>query len=331
MDPFISDPIIDNTLTTLTLLSLMFDFQTIFAKLTSSFFFKSSSKSSPERTPQKEPLVGPDEKLLKRLKDRINYASSACSARILASNPEAAAPSALLSPSKDTYLRYACALKDKFVVVELCEAIKIDTVVLANYELFASTVGGFKVYGAVDKLTDPGVMQVLWKLILTAEMSDRLASQDQAFPVESGAFIKYLRIEFNDQFHGHERLCPISVLKVYGKTMLDEFKEDLNGDGKSKAKDVVSVTNVSKTILLKEMSQIADKLTELQLINTFCMRTRSLIPECPQSEQLIHDLKKKYAELELRSVANESHGNVFKHFHDRLNKLEISLKEHQSI
>ena len=38
-----------------------------------------------------------DEKLLKTLKNRFNYASSACSARILSTNPEALSPSAAIS------------------------------------------------------------------------------------------------------------------------------------------------------------------------------------------------------------------------------------------
>ena len=283
-----------------------------------------------------------DEKLLKTLKNRFNYASSACSARILSTNPEALSPSALLAASsKDTYLRYSCSVKGKFVVVELCEEVKIDIIVVANYELFSSTVKGFKVYAASDKLIDPSVAQILWKLILSATIQADSSSQihsEQAFPVTSSeSFVKYLRIEFDDEHYGHERLCPISVLKVYGKTMLDEFSEDLHSDPSSESTtDNLPTVSPHETsalaLLLAEINEINDKMNELSSGkggNVFVL-------ECSEADQQIQDLKDRYKDLESRSLEIQSlesrkrkmNGNVFKNLHDRLNKLEVSLKKH---
>ena len=167
-----------------------------------------------------------DEKLLKSFKDRFNYASSTCSARILSNNPETLSASAVLSANKDAYLRNSCSLKNKFLVVELCEEVKVDGIVLGNYELFSSTFKGFKVHAAI-KSADSS-QQIIWKLLLTAQMTadSKYLHSDQAFPIESSLFFKYLRIEFDDEYYGHEELCPLSTLKVYGKNMIDEFVEE---------------------------------------------------------------------------------------------------------
>lgn len=58
-----------------------------------------------------------------------NYASPDCGAKVVASNPEALSPGAILSPSRDDYMLNACNVKIWFVV-ELCEAIQPQRVKL---------------------------------------------------------------------------------------------------------------------------------------------------------------------------------------------------------
>lgn len=71
------------------------------------------------------------------LKDRFNFASQDCTARIYASQRGSKSPSAILSSKKDRYMLSPCATKGKFVVVELCDDVRIDTVQLANLEFFS--------------------------------------------------------------------------------------------------------------------------------------------------------------------------------------------------
>lgn len=275
--------------------------------------------------------VKPDAELLKSLKDRFNYASSTCSARILSTSPETISASAFLSSSKDSYLRFACSSNLKFVTVELCEEVKIDTIVLANYELFSSTVKDFKVYAASDNPQQ----QVIWKLILSGEMlhDGPFLHSDQAFPVPhaaSDSFVKFLRIEFNDQ-HGEEDLCPVSVLKVYGKTMLDEFNEEL----KSKKGDNLPifseelVVSPELKVLIREMTEISSQISQEQENLSFHQNI-VFNPVCYKREQVLMELEAKYKDLERKSfeiqAKTRTSGNVFKHLHERLNKLETSLK-----
>lgn len=79
------------------------------------------------------------------LTDRFNYASSECSARIRSSHSSARSPSSLLSSKKDKYMLSPCSTQPNYVVVELCDDIRIDTVQLANFEYFSGVFRDFKV------------------------------------------------------------------------------------------------------------------------------------------------------------------------------------------
>lgn len=79
-------------------------------------------------------------------KDPFNYASFDCGALILASNPEAKEVSAILVNSKDRYMLNRCGTRHKWFEIEFCEEILVESISLANYELFSSTFKEFKVF-----------------------------------------------------------------------------------------------------------------------------------------------------------------------------------------
>ena len=79
-------------------------------------------------------------------KDPFNYASFDCGALILASNPEAKEASAILVNSKDRYMLNRCGTRHKWFEIEFCEEILVESISLANYELFSSTFKEFKVF-----------------------------------------------------------------------------------------------------------------------------------------------------------------------------------------
>jgi hypothetical protein len=91
------------------------------------------------------------------LTDRFNYASLDCSARVHTAHRSAKSPSSILSSKKDRYMLSPCgSSKDsaQFVVVELCEDIRIDTVQLANFEFFSGVFKDFTVSVAKTYTTD---------------------------------------------------------------------------------------------------------------------------------------------------------------------------------
>ncbi|KAH0506667.1 SUN domain-containing ossification factor [Microtus ochrogaster] len=77
-------------------------------------------------------------------KNRNNYASVECGAKILAANPEAKSTSAILIENMDLYMLNPCSTKIWFVI-ELCEPIQVKQFDIANYELFSSTPKDFLV------------------------------------------------------------------------------------------------------------------------------------------------------------------------------------------
>jgi len=68
-----------------------------------------------------------------------------CAATILKSNPEMKTPNAILNESKDFYSNNICQAKEKFVIIELCEDILIDRIILGNFEYFSSMYKDIKI------------------------------------------------------------------------------------------------------------------------------------------------------------------------------------------
>jgi len=91
------------------------------------------------------------------LTDRFNYANLDCSARVHTSHRSAKSPSSILSSKKDWYMLSPCASSEhesQYVVVELCDDIRIDTVQLANFEFFSGVFKDFTVSVAKTYTTD---------------------------------------------------------------------------------------------------------------------------------------------------------------------------------
>lgn len=128
-----------------------------------------------------------------------------------------------------------CNVRDKFVVVELCEEIAIDAVVLANWEFFSSM---FKLVRARVSEVFPGV-DADWRELGTfragnvrgpqVRLSELLAIAElgQVFKPHDrpAGFFRYLRVEFLDHY-GTEYYCPVSLLQVYGKTQMEAWKDE---------------------------------------------------------------------------------------------------------
>lgn len=154
----------------------------------------------------------------KTCKERTNYASFDCAATIMKSNPECKSSSAVLVENKDSYMLNPCSATNKFFIVELCDDILIDTIVLANYEFFSSIFRHFRV-SVSDRYP---VKMDKWRDLGTFEAQNTRGVQ--AFPVQNPLiWARYLRVEFLSHY-GNEYYCPLSLLRVHGTTMMEEFR-----------------------------------------------------------------------------------------------------------
>ncbi|KAF9649774.1 hypothetical protein BDM02DRAFT_1749195 [Thelephora ganbajun] len=162
------------------------------------------------------------------LTDRFNYASMECSARIHKAHKSAKSASSILSSKKDRYMLSPCATKtadgkveNHFVIVELCEDIRIDTVQLANFEFFSGVFKDFTV--SVAKTYTPDVPE--WTTVGTYRARNIRGVQSFHPPTSLRDFYRYIRIDFHSHY-ASEFYCPVSLLRVYGLTHLEEWKWD---------------------------------------------------------------------------------------------------------
>ncbi|KAH7117012.1 UNC-like C-terminal-domain-containing protein [Dendryphion nanum] len=163
----------------------------------------------------------------KTCKERFNYASFDCAATVLKTNSKVKGSSAVLVENKDSYMLNECSVDNKFVIVELCDDILVDTVVLANYEFFSSMFRHFRV-SVSDRYP---VKLDRWRTLGTFEA--RNSRDIQPFLItEPQIWARYLRLEFLTHF-GNEFYCPVSLLRVHGTTMMEQFRreeEEARGD-----------------------------------------------------------------------------------------------------
>ncbi|KAF1947151.1 hypothetical protein EJ02DRAFT_175352 [Clathrospora elynae] len=157
---------------------------------------------------------------VKTCKERFNYASFDCAATVLKTNKQAKSSSSVLVENKDSYMLNECSADNKFLIVELCDDILVDTIALANYEFFSSMFRHFRV-SVSDRYP---VKMERWRTLGTFEA--RNSRDIQPFLItEPQIWARYLRVEFLTHF-GNEYYCPLSLLRVHGTTMMEQFRRE---------------------------------------------------------------------------------------------------------
>ncbi|KAB5579002.1 hypothetical protein PHYPO_G00189560 [Pangasianodon hypophthalmus] len=158
---------------------------------------------------------------VKKVQKTTNYASVECGAKILASNPEAKSTSAILMENVDVYMLNPCSNKIWFVI-ELCQPIQVKQLDIANFELFSSTPKDFLVSISDRYPTNK------WAKLGTFHARDERTVQ--SFPLDEHLyakyvkmFTKYIKVELLSHF-GSEHFCPLSLLRVFGTSMMEEYE-----------------------------------------------------------------------------------------------------------
>uniref|UniRef100_G3PV91 SUN domain-containing ossification factor n=1 Tax=Gasterosteus aculeatus TaxID=69293 RepID=G3PV91_GASAC len=161
--------------------------------------------------------------LVKKVQKNFNnYASVECGAKILGSNPEAKSTSAILMENMDMYMLNPCSNKIWFII-ELCEPIQVKQLDIANFELFSSTPKDFLV-----SISDRYPTNKWLKLGTFHGRDERTV---QSFPLDEHLyakyvkmFTKYIKVELLSHF-GSEHFCPLSLIRVFGTSMVEEYEE----------------------------------------------------------------------------------------------------------
>lgn len=152
-------------------------------------------------------------------KDRFNYASFDCAATIIKTNKETKGAHNILTENKDSYMLNKCNAPNKFVIIELCQDILVDTVVIGTFEFFSSMFKDIRI-SVSDRF--PPSKDNEWKIL--GEFQGKSIRDFQSFHIKNPfIWARYLRIEFLSHW-GQEFYCPISLVRVHGTTMMEEYK-----------------------------------------------------------------------------------------------------------
>src|SRR5271170_5963508 len=191
----------------------------------------------------------------KTSKERFNYASFDCAAAVLKSNPEAKGSSSILDENRDRYMLNKCGASNKFVIVEMCEDILVDTVVLANFEFFSSTFKEFRI-SVTDRYP---INERGWKSLGTFVANNTRAIQ--VFAVENPLiWARYVRIEFLSHY-GSEFYCPLTLLRIHGTTMMEEYKNQENAKLEEAFQDSSDPISVSRETVSVPIETLYDPST----------------------------------------------------------------------
>ena len=175
------------------------------------------------------PAVANPAEHLSTLKHRWNFASLDCAAVVHRANPSARLSSSILSEKKDRYMLSSCPgapdgdPQGQFFIVELCDEIKIDTIVMANFEFFSRMFKRFRVRVSKNLLASDEEWYDLGNY--RARNLRGLQVFNVSPPKGELQFFKYVRIDILEHY-GSEYYCPISLFRVYGLTQLDDFKKE---------------------------------------------------------------------------------------------------------
>ncbi|CCE62122.1 hypothetical protein TPHA_0B04530 [Tetrapisispora phaffii CBS 4417] len=155
---------------------------------------------------------------VKVYKNKFNYASLDCAATIMETNSDASGANSILIENKDTYLLNPCSVASKYVIIELCQDILVEQIAMANFEFFSSTFKDVR-FSVSDRYP---ITKDEWKVI--GNFKAQNSRNIQNFMIENPKiWARYLKIE-TISFFDNEYYCPISVVRVHGKTMMDEYK-----------------------------------------------------------------------------------------------------------
>lgn len=181
----------------------------------------------------------------KTYKDRFNYASFDCGATVVKSNKDVKGAGAILVENKDSYLLNKCVAGSKHVIIELCQDILVDQVVVGNYEFFSSMFKDIRI-SVADRYP---VASGEWKVLgdFTADNIRDLQTFDITVPQ---IWARYVKLEFLSHW-GHEYYCPISVVRVHGTTMMEEWKRS-GGEGGVEAGEKVDDSVTQETVVFEK-------------------------------------------------------------------------------
>jgi len=184
------------------------------------------------QSPEPVDTSNEEEKLLKMMKTRFNFASMHGGAKILGTNAGCISAKALLDENKDTYMINECDMEEKWAIISLSEDILVDMVILVNLEYYSSNLKEFEI------LTTTHYPSEEWLSLGKFVAKD--SHSWQAFKVKP-TWARYIKLNLLTHYSG-DLYCTLSQVRVFGTTMLEGFRQDFE----SAADDLLLETNTTE-------------------------------------------------------------------------------------
>ncbi|WWC89140.1 uncharacterized protein L201_004058 [Kwoniella dendrophila CBS 6074] len=190
----------------------------------------STSLNSSQQTTSSPPISSSSPAAVVYHHNRYNYASPDCSARIHSSSPQTQHASSLLHKSRDRYMLTPCKSKEHWVIIELCDEIRIEAVELSIWEFFSGVVREIRIsVGGEDDeefeddpKDDVNGRSPKWKEV--GSFVGKNVRGVQTFTLsQPTSFHRFIRLDF-PSYYGTEYYCPVSQAKVYGMNQMEAFK-----------------------------------------------------------------------------------------------------------
>jgi len=171
---------------------------------------------------------------------RQNFALARDGAKVVGTNLGARKADALLDDDGDTFLRNERSTSPQWVVLELAQVASLDTLELSQHELYSARVHEFEAFGRRSnprldsngggKAVDLGASlgSPPWESLGSFAATNVRGSQ--AFPVASGAWVKYLALRLLS-YHGAEPVCALNELRAYGVSAVEDLEARLAVEG----------------------------------------------------------------------------------------------------
>jgi hypothetical protein len=147
----------------------------------------------------------------------FNFAASEAGAKIREKAPAFKKVQSILSEDRDNYMLFPCAQPSKYFVVELSEEILMMKFSLLNFEFYSSFIKSFLVYGSTKIEDSPQWVQY-------GNYTTKESRNENIFFLSKPAITRYLKFVILDHW-GDERYCTLSILRVFGLTLLEDLKE----------------------------------------------------------------------------------------------------------
>ncbi|CAK5102959.1 unnamed protein product [Meloidogyne enterolobii] len=184
--------------------------------------------------------------------------------------------------------------QNKFLIIELCEIIQLNSFEIANFELFSSNPKDFRLWGSERYPTQE------WILIGDFEAQNIRKLQSFDVKQQNTLYIRFVKLELLTHY-GNEHFCTLSTFVVYGTSIIEEYEAEVAS---------------SSTIQQQQFTpQIDENLNKKEEINSSNVTTiNETIKECSkiqeENEQKIipkNGLKKEEeSNFTAKNVTNEA-------------------------